>query len=317
MSRRIAAESTAGEKAAGETAVGLPAGEGRRARTGLLLRLALGMPLLVWQIAFFLVPLLLMFAMTFWVVTNFRVEPAAEWSNWQRTLADPVFYGALGRTLLFALITAVLGTVLGLMFSFAVARGLSPRAQRVALMLLIVPFFTSYLVRIFSWQFMLSDNGVLNVIARTIGLSGVNLLDTPVALIIGYLSYSFPLICVILILSINALDLRLEEAGRNLGAGPVRVFTQVTLTALKPSLVAAAAFTGILAFGDVITPQVLGGGNYVVLGNLVVDTVKGGVDFPRAATIGVAMVVTIMTVTLLSFVVAFPAKKKNRRLPDA
>ncbi len=282
-----------------------------RKQRDLLLRIALGTPLMVWQTAFFLVPLLLMFAMTVWIVENFTVVPALEWSNWTRTLTDPVFYGALVRTLITATCAAVVGVVIGLPFSFAVVRGLSARAQKVALVFLIVPFFTSYLMRVFSWQFMLADNGVLNVLVSSIGIRGVNLLDTPVALVIGYLTYSFPLICVILILSIKTLDHNLEDAARNLGAGPIRIFFRVVVKGLKPSLIAAVTFAGILAFGDVITPQVLGGGNFIMLGNLVVDTVKGGIDFPRAATIGVAMVVTIMTVTIVSFILAFPPKKSR------
>ena len=266
---------------------------------------------MVWQTAFFLIPLLLMFAMTVWVVENFTVVPAWEWSNWGRTLADPVFYAALVRTLGVATVAAIIGLIVGLPFSFAIVRGLGPRGQKAALVFLIVPFFTSYLMRIFSWQFMLADNGVLNMLVRAIGIEGVNLLGTPVALILGYLTYSFPLICVILILSIKTLDYNLEDAARNLGANPARIFFQVILRGLKPSLIAAVTFAGILAFGDVITPQVLGGGNFIMLGNLVVDTVKGGIDFPRAATIGVAMVVTIMAVTIVSFVLAFPSKKNR------
>lgn len=282
-----------------------------RKQRDLPLRIALGTPLMVWQTAFFLVPLLLMFAMTVWIVENFTVVPAFEWSNWARTLADPVFYGALVRTLAVATVAAVVGVVAGLPFSFAIVRGLGPSGQKAALVFLIVPFFTSYLMRIFSWQFMLADNGVLNELLRTIGIQGANFLGTPVALVLGYLTYSFPLICVILILSIKALDADLEDAARNLGAGQLRVFSQVILRGLKPSLIAAVTFAGILAFGDVVTPQVLGGGNFIMLGNLVVDTVKGGIDFPRAATIGVAMVVTIMTVTIISFVLAFPPKKNR------
>lgn len=282
-----------------------------RKQRDLLLRIALGTPLMVWQTAFFLVPLLLMFAMTVWIVENFTVVPAVEWSNWGRTFTDPVFYSSLLRTLLVATAAAVIGVVVALPFSFAIVRGLSPRGQKAALVFLIVPFFTSYLMRIFSWQFMLADNGVINVLLGSIGIGGADLLGTPVALVLGYLTYSFPLICVILILSIKSLDYDLEDAARNLGSGPIRVYFQVILRGLKPSLIAAVTFAGILAFGDVITPQVLGGGNFIMLGNLVVDTVKGGIDFPRAATIGVAMVITIMTVTIISFVLAFPPKRNR------
>lgn len=287
-----------------------PTYPGRRpadeAAGGRWVRVVLGFPLAAWQLAFFLVPMLLMVAMTLWTVQNYRLTPARTWTNWQTTLTSDVFWQAFVRTIVMAATTGVVAVALAVPFSYAIVRALPANLLRPALACLVVPFFTSYLARVFSWQFMLSDNGLLNAALGHLGLGGINLLGSPPALLVGYLTYSFPLASLIVTLALIGVDLRLEEAAKNLGHGRTATFVLVVLPALRPSLVAAGVFAAILAFGDVVTPQILGGGNYTMLGNLVVDSVKGGVDYPRAATIGVVMILTIMAMVALSFRFAVP-----------
>lgn len=274
------------------------------------LRASLGTPLTTWQVVFFLVPVMLMCAMTFWRVSDYRLVPAMTWDNWSATLHSVIFWGALWRTLFFAVVTGLVGVVLAVPFAYGIARALPTRLVQLALAGLILPFFTSYLARVFSWQFMLSDHGVLSIGLQKIGLD-VTLLGSPLSLVIGYLTYSFPLAAVIIFLAFLNADRRLEEAAQNLGYGRWSTFTKVVLPGSRPSIIAAGAFITILAFGDVITPQVLGGGQHMMLGTLVVDSVKGGVNFPQAATIGVAMVITIMAIVALTLRLAFGSGRQR------
>ncbi len=119
-------------------------------------------PLLIWQGLFFVGPLLLMVAMTFWLVRNYRMEPDFIFDNWQRMLTRGFFWDAYFVTLGRAVLAATLASLIAFPASFALAFRASEAVRRWAIFFLIVPFFTSYLVRIYAWQVLLAESGPLN-----------------------------------------------------------------------------------------------------------------------------------------------------------
>ena len=255
-----------------------------------------GMPLGVWQALFFLAPLAFLVLMSFWTVKNFRLEPdltAANWLNmWGKSYVVDIYL----RTLGYGALVALISSVLAFPASFALAYKASPALRRLAVFLLITPFFTSYIVRIYSWQGVLSDDGILNALFGYVGLGPFAMLNTLFGTMIGYLTLCLPLVVLLQLFSLANVDRNLIEAAHNLGCGRLKTVFLVIIPSAKVGLILAATFAFILSFGDFVSPVSLGGSKPSTLSILIVDSVKQGNHWPRAAVVAVTMVVTLIVV---------------------
>lgn len=269
-----------------------------------------GAPLMSWQAAFFITPLVFLVLMSFWIVRNFRLTHVYTVDNWHELLWSGLFHDVYIRTFVYSTLAAVLATVLAFPFAYALAFKISPGARRLALMLLITPFFTSYVVRSYSWQLILAENGLINKALEEIGIGSVHMLGTAFATMIGYLTYFFPLVTLLLLLSLVNVDRDLVEAANNLGAGRLRSVFTVVVPSAKIGLVFAVSFAFILAFGDFIAPSLLGSSNAVTLSILINAVIRSGADFPEAATVAIVMVITLVVVVFAAFRAAFPPQRE-------
>jgi ABC-type spermidine/putrescine transport system permease subunit I len=138
------------------------------------------------------------------------------------------------------------------------------------------------------------------------------MLHTIFATQVGYLTYVFPLVTLLLLASLVNVDRDLVEAANNLGAGRLRSIFTVVIPSAKIGFVFAISFAFILAFGDFVAPTLLGSSNGVTLSILIIDTVKSASNWPQASVVALTMVVTMMVVILASFRVAFPPRKAAR-----
>lgn len=273
---------------------------------------ALGAPMLLWQLAFFLGPLLFLIWMTFWRVKNFRLTPDFVLDNWQRLLNASYLYDAFLYTATISVAAAVLATILAFPAAYALAFRLSPVARRWAIFMLIVPFFTSYLVRIYAWEIILSDKGVINYVLREFGLGALPLLNNAFGSLVGYLTLSLPLVVLIQLFALSNVEPSLVEAAHNLRCSPLRTVFTVIVPAARTGLVLAATFAFILSFGDYVSPTLLGGGKPPTLSILIADQVKSGNHWPRASVVAVIMVATL-TVSLLAMLrVAYGGQERAR-----
>jgi spermidine/putrescine transport system permease protein len=270
----------------------------RRSASNLSFYLAWGGPPLLWQLLFFVVPFGFLVAVTFWSVRNFRLTPDFILANWQRIFSASFFYSAYLYTFTLAAATAVLASLIAFPAAYTIAFKASPNVRRILIFLLVVPFFTSYPVRIYSWQIIFSRFGVINKLLGLVSVGPFNLLNTPWVTILGYLTLALPLVILLQTLALGNVDRTLLEAAKNLGCGPSRSVVTVLIPAARVGLIMAAAFTFVLAFGDYISPLLLGGSKPPTLSILLADQVKSGNHWPRAAVIAVAMVVTLMAVLL-------------------
>lgn len=262
-------------------------------------------PLPVWLLAFFLVPMALLFWLSLWDVRNFVLTPGFSLKNWSNILSADFFWAAYLRTAAFAAVMAVLATVIALPVSIAVALVLPERARLLALALLIAPFFTSFPLRIYSWQIYLSENGILMKLSQAMGFEGGSWLNTYAALGVGYLTLTLPVVIVLQSVSLLSIDRVLMDAAQNLRCGPTRTIFQVIIPAAKAGIVIAGLFAFIFVFGDFVAPTYLGGGSYTTLSILIADTVKSGQQWPRAAVISVIMIVTLLAVALAAVKFAY------------
>lgn len=267
--------------------------------------LTFSLPMLVWQVMFFLAPLLFLIALSFWTVKNFRMEPDFDTVNWVRMLGRAVFWDAYLRTFALATSAAVISSALAFPCAYAIAFKLSDTARRWAVFLMVIPFFTSYLVRVYSWQIFLSDNGIINALFARVGLGPFGMLNSVFGTMVGYLTLSFPLVVLLQLFSLIFVDRTLIEAAHNLRCGRVRTVFEVIVPSAKIGLVIAALFCFILTFGDFVSPLYLGGGDPPTLSILITDTTKSGQQWPRAAAIALTMIATLLAVAFAAVSYAY------------
>lgn len=263
------------------------------------------LPLIIWQLLFFVVPLGFMFVMSFWLVKNYRMEPAFAFDNWRKILTWGIFWKSYGLTFGLSALATLLATAIAFPASFGLAFKVSDATRRWAIFFLVIPFFTSYLVRIYAWQVVLAGGGVINGALGWIGLGPFIMLNTPVGTVIGYLTLALPLVIILQTLSLSSIDKTLIEAAHNLGCGRLRTVYAVIIPAARVGLIVAALFCFILSFGDFVSPYYLGGSKPPTLSIMIVDSTKSGQQWPRAAVIAVVMILTLSTVAFTALGVAY------------
>ncbi|MBL0727613.1 ABC transporter permease [Piscinibacter sp. HJYY11] len=270
-----------------------------RARTAgsrRVLPAVLGVPVFLWQAVFFAAPLVFLIVITFWQVKSFRLEPAFVLDNWERVLLSSPFQRALVHTLTLSAVTTVLALVIAFPAAYTIAFRLPTRLRDLAVAALIVPIFSSYMLRIYAWQIVLSPEGLINNLLGRIGIEALPMLGGAFSLQIGLLTLTLPIAVLILVFALSGVDRTLIEAAENLGCRRSRVIAHVLLPAIRPALLLAATTTFLLAFGDYISPLFMTGSKPPTLSILVVDTVKSGSQWPRASVVGVAMLLVLSAV---------------------
>jgi len=270
-------------------------GSGQRTN---LFKHVLRLPMVIWQALFFIAPLFFLVAMSFFIVRNYRMTEAFEMKNWVKMLGRDYFWDSYGLTMGLATLATVVVMMVAFPAAYTLAFRVSENTRRWAVFLLIIPFFTSYLVRTFSWYVILAESGVINAVLGYIGLGPYIMLNTKFGTIIGYMTLTLPLVIILQTFSLSNIDRSLVEAAHNLGCRPWRTIMKVILPLAKTGFIIAAVFCFILSFGDFVSPYYLGGSKPPTLPILIVDTVKSGQQWPRAAVVAVVMMVTL-------FIVAF------------
>ena len=256
--------------------------------------LCFSMPILIWQLIFFVFPLAFLVAISFWLVRNFRMVPTFEWQNWSYMLSRGFFWDAYVHTLAMAAGATVLVSLVAFPCAYTIAFKFRESAKQLLVLLLVTPFFTSYLVRTYSWQVFLSDNGIFNAALGLLGLEPFAMLNTAFGTYIGYFTLCLPLVVLLQLLSLMYIDRSLIEAAHNLGCGRLRTVLLVVVPSARIGIVVAVLFCFILTFGDFVSPLYLGGGQPPTLSTLITDTTKSGQQWPRAAVIATMMIVTLL-----------------------
>jgi spermidine/putrescine transport system permease protein len=217
-----------------------------------------------------------------------------QFENYTQAL-DTRFLPIFTRSIWYALACTFLCILLGFPLAYWIAR-FGGRFRNLYLVLVIIPFLTSYLIRMYAWQFILQRNGLLNSILGSVGLGDDHaFLNTPYAVILG-LTYGFlPFMVLPLYASIDRMNPALVEASYDLGHGKVSTFVRVILPSTMPGLVAGTLLVFIPAVGDFVTPELLGGTKTQMFGNTIQDQFGSGNNWP----LGSAMAVLLMAFILI------------------
>jgi spermidine/putrescine transport system permease protein len=259
-------------------------------------------PGVVWLTLFFLVPLGVIFIVSLGTrdATGNILLDQPGLQNYARA-TRPEYLPAFVNSIRYALITTILSIGLGYPIAYWISRY---GGQRKVLLLILVmlPFWTSYLIRTYAWMIILRDNGVLNGVLRAIGLidEPLILLNTDISVILG-MTYGFlPFAILPLFVSIDRLDQNLVQAARDLYATGRGAFLHVTLPLTMPGIVAASLLTFIPAIGDYVTPDLLGGAQTTTAAKLVQTLFTTGRDWPYGSALGFILMVVTLGGTLLA-----------------
>jgi spermidine/putrescine transport system permease protein len=264
---------------------------------------ALILPGVAWLALFFLVPLVIIFVVSLGTRDASGNNVVLDHLGLQNygEATRPEYLPAFANSVRYALVTTVLSLGLGYPIAYWISR-YGGRRKVLLLILVMLPFWTSYLIRTYAWMIILRDNGVLNGVLRTIGLidEPIALLNTDVSVILG-MTYGFlPFAILPLFVSIDRLDQNLVQAARDLYASGRAAFLHVTLPLTMPGVIAAAILTFIPAMGDYVTPDLLGGAQTTTAAKLVQVLFTTGNDWPYGSALAFILMVITLAGTLLA-----------------
>jgi len=279
----------------GTGAAGAPPGTG--APLGERLTSAfLVVPGVAWLIVFFVLPLALIFLVSLGSTDALDrvVFDRLSLDNYVRAF-DPAFLPTFLNSLRYATATTVLSLAIGYPIAYWISR-YGGRHKALLLILVMLPFWTSYLIRTYAWMIILRDNGVANALLQAVGLTNepIILLNTDFSVILG-MTYGFlPFAILPLFVTIDRLDPALVAAARDLYASGRQAFLHVTIPLTMPGIVAATILTFIPAIGDFVTPDLLGGAETTTIAKVVQEVFLEGRDWPYGAALGfVLMLITL------------------------
>jgi len=263
-------------------------------------------PALAWWTVFFIVPL-------FWILLySFGSRPGAEapgpvaldvmsFDNYSQALSE-IFFRVFQITMRTAGLGTILCALLGFPVAYAIAIHVPPRWRSILVFLLIVPYWTSFLLRTFAWRIILAPQGTLSDVLQALGILSrpLLILDTNAAVQLGIVYNYLPVMILPIYVALERIDTSLMKASMDLGAGPLRTFLQVTLPLAAPGLLGGLVLTFILAAGDYVVPTILGGTKGLMVGNLIATQILASQNLPLGSAMAVMLIGLLAGVLILA-----------------
>ena len=268
-------------------------------------KVVIGIPL-VFLLVFFLLPFLIVFKISLSEMDNVVFKDLVLWAdgvlqlklklgNYIFIAQDDLYFEAYLSSLKFAAVTTGLCLLIAYPFAYFMAR--SPADKRPALLMLVMlPFWTSFLLRVYAWKMLLADNGVFNNFAIWAGLmpEPLKMMHTPFSLVLGMVYTYLPFMILPLYANLVKMDLALLEAAQDLGATPWQAFWRITVPLSKSGIIAGSMLVFIPCVGEFVIPELLGGPQTQMIGRVLWDEFFSNNDWPMAATVAVVMVLLII-----------------------
>jgi len=265
----------------------------------------IGVPL-TFLLIFFLLPFLVVFKISVSEMDNVVFKDLFVWAdgvlqlrlklgNYLFIALDDLYFQTYLSSLRFAAVTTLVCLVIAYPFAYFMAR--SPADKRPALLMLVMlPFWTSFLLRVYAWKMLLADSGVFNNVAMAMGLLSepVKMMNTPFSLVLGMVYTYVPFMILPLYANLVKMDLSLLEAALDLGATPWQAFWRITVPLSKSGIIAGSMLVFIPCVGEFVIPELLGGPQTLMIGRVLWDEFFSNNDWPMAATVAVVMVLLII-----------------------
>jgi putrescine transport system permease protein len=272
-------------------------------------RLVIAIPYL-WLLVFFLVPFLIVLKISFAEFSPLGrppYEPVFRWldegalqvklliGSYQYLFTEPLYVSSWIYSIKVAAISTILCLCLGYPMAYAISRS-SPTYRNVFLMLIILPFWTSFLLRVYAWIGLLKTDGVINQVLRGIGIidEPLAMMNTSFAVYIGIVYSYLPFMILPLYSNLEKHDNTLLEAAQDLGAGPIKSFMRITLPLSFPGIVAGSLLVFIPAVGEYVIPSLLGRTDQLMIAKLLSDEFFLNRDWPRASAVAIAMLLLLV-----------------------
>lgn len=250
---------------------------------------------------FFLVPLIVMILYSLWRMDGFNIVPAWTLDNYKAFLGFNLYTKILLKTFGISLLVTAFGLLLGYPFAYFLVRYVNKKWQLPLLVLVIIPFWTSYLLRVYAWMGILGRKGLINQI-----LIGTGLIQEPLefllynnfSVIIVFLYLYLPFVVITLYATLEKFDFAQVDAAMDLGARPWRAFMEITLPQTKQGIITAFIFVFIPMLGEYITPKLVGGSSGTMISNLIVNLFRG-FQFPQGSAVALSIAAFIIVLLFL------------------
>jgi spermidine/putrescine transport system permease protein len=252
-------------------------------------------PAILWTAAFFILPFAAMGLMSLWRLSSAGIEHTIGLSNYIQFFTNWSYFAALVNSLEVTLIVTIVSVLLAYPFAWILAERVPERWQRMALILAVLPFWTSYVVRSYSWLLVLAEKGIVNTTLVDLGLlsAPIQLANTRFATVTGFVHFFVMLLTLTIYANLKQLPPSYRKAAADLGASGMQTFLHVILPLTLPGIMVGAFLTFVLAIGDYITPQILGGNNELLMPQLIMMQIGRRGDFPLASALSLILMVVV------------------------
>lgn len=258
-------------------------------------------PALITLFFLLIIPMLIIFVYSFYLFVDVGVDkPAFQFGNWIEFFTDGYYHGAIWTTFRIAITATVVCAVVGYIPAYYIATT-TFRHKWLLMLLLILPFWVSFIIRTFSWIHVLGNQGFINATLLSIGIidQPIKMLYTEGAVIMGMIHFLLPYMVLNIYVSLEGIDRNLVSAARTLGATSWQAFREVTLPLSLPGLAAGSLLCFVLSAGTFVTPQILGGPRDFMFGNLIFDSLMDELNWPMGATLSCVMLIMLGSIVLI------------------
>ena len=269
-----------------------------------------------WHVVFFLIPFLIVLGLSVskgtlnsppytplytWCDETF-LQIRLNFANYMMLFEDDFYLGAYAESLKTATISTFFCFLVAYPIAYGISRATSPRSRTFLLMLVILPFWTSFLIRVYSWIAILSNQGLLNSVLLSLGIirEPLSLLNTPFAVILGIVYSYLPFMVFPLYATLQKMDYQVLEAASDLGCRPTRAFFTITLPLSFHGAIAGAMLVFIPAVGEFVIPELLGGADTFMIGKILWIEFFTHRDWPMASALTVALL-TFLVLPIVAF----------------
>jgi len=263
---------------------------------------AVTLPPLAWVTLFLLVPYLLMFCYSFWLVSSGNVVHQWNLQNYHDLLTKDVYRETLLRSLWIAARVTAFALLLGYPLAYFLSFYAGARKD-LFYQLVIIPLWVSYLVRAYAWKTILGTDGVLNTLLQFLHITRHpvdSLLYSPFAVVLTLTHIYTPFVVLPIYAAMEHIPRNLVEASHDLGASPLQTFWRVIFPLSAPGMIAGATFAFVLSLGDFLAPQLLGGPSGIMISNIVVSLFGAAYNWPLGAAISFCILVLVVSLLALA-----------------
>ncbi len=256
-------------------------------------------PYFVWSAIMIVVPMLLIVLYAFTIGGNDVITFKVTLDNFVRFFSDPIFLDVLSRSLWVAVVTTVICLLLGYPVAYIISQ-MDGRQKAIMVLLITMPMWINMLVRTYAWVGILQDKGVINTILGMFGIGPISLIYTDFAVVLGMVYNFIPFMILQIYTALSKLDKSYLEAASDLGANKVESFLRITLPLSLPGVLSGITLVFLPAVSSFFIPKMLGGGQYVLIGNVIESQFLTSGNWNFGSAISLIMTVIVMLSLLIT-----------------